>query len=237
MWAVIYTLITTHITMWVISVYVHRGACHKQYEFHPILRNLIQLWIWLFESLIVKDFIVTHRIHHATADTDRDPYYVMKPGEYCKLFWLHFWQHLASKFRENAQVRYATVAGYKETWLERNVYLPYYRTGLFVNLLIDVLLFGWAGVLVWIIQICWAPFWYSVIGNGVGHCWGYRNYNTRDNTHNIFPIGFMLAGDELHNTHHAKPGQAKLSEHWWEVDMGWAYACILESVGLMRVKR
>ena len=72
--------------------------------------------------------------------------------------------------------------------------------------------------------------------NGIGHWWGYRNSNTRDSSRNIVPWGIIVGGEELHNGHHNRPASAKLSEKWWEFDIGWMYIRILQALGLARVR-
>jgi stearoyl-CoA desaturase (delta-9 desaturase) len=89
----------------------------------------------------------------------------------------------------------------------------------------------------WLVMVAWIPFWAAGVINGIGHWWGYRNTDTPDCSRNIFPWGIIVGGEELHNSHHNRPASAKLSEKWWEFDIGWMYIRILEMLGLARVKR
>ena len=77
----------------------------------------------------------------------------------------------------------------------------------------------------------------SGIINGVGHFWGYRNFQAEDASRNILPWGILIGGEELHNNHHAYPSSARLSNKWWEFDIGWLYIRLLEIAGLARVKK
>jgi stearoyl-CoA desaturase (delta-9 desaturase) len=93
------------------------------------------------------------------------------------------------------------------------------------------------GVIVLVTQIVWIPFWAAGVINGIGHFWGYRNWGTEDASTNIVPWGILIGGEELHNNHHAYATSAKLSNKWYELDVGWLYIRILESLGLAKVKK
>ena len=82
----------------------------------------------------------------------------------------------------------------------------------------------------------WIPFWAAGVINGIGHYWGYRNFQPKDESRNIVPLGVWIGGEELHNNHHAFPTSAKLSNRWYEFDLGWLYIRLLEKAGLAKVK-
>jgi stearoyl-CoA desaturase (delta-9 desaturase) len=124
-----------------------------------------------------------------------------------------------------------------DDWLERNLYTRWRNLGVVLLFGIDVVLFGVAGVAVWAAQMVWIPFWAAGIINGVGHYWGYRNYESPDASVNIVPWGIVIGGEELHNNHHAFPSSARLSSKWWEFDLGWFYIRFLSLMGLARVKK
>ncbi len=73
--------------------------------------------------------------------------------------------------------------------------------------------------------------------NGIGHYWGYRNFEAPDASTNISPWGILIGGEELHNNHHTYPTSAKLSVKPYEFDIGWLYIRMLETVGLAKVKK
>jgi stearoyl-CoA desaturase (delta-9 desaturase) len=92
-------------------------------------------------------------------------------------------------------------------------------------------------LLVLLVQVVWIPFWAAGVINGIGHFWGYRNWETTDASTNIIPFGILIGGEELHNNHHAYASSAKLSNKWYELDLGWLYIRVLEFMGLARVKK
>lgn len=231
---ILYTLITTHFSIFCMCIYIHRGISHNTLKFHPAFEAFIKLWLWLTESAIVKYWATTHRDHHRYADTRLDHHPLAEDGV-AKMACKHFYLHLFSKFQKQEGVREAEFVGFKENWVEKNIYNKHYLLGLFLMLLIDVLLFSWSGVVVWILQMIWTPFWVSMIVNGFGHCWGYRNYNTNDKSTNIFPIGILVMGAEMHNNHHGDPRNPKNSRKWFEFDLGWVYIKIFEKLGLLTI--
>jgi len=128
--------------------------------------------------------------------------------------------------------------GTPDDWLERHVYTPGQKAGIIIMLTIDVALFGaLPGALIWIGQVIWIPFWAAGVINGLGHYWGYRNFNCTDASTNLIPIGIFIGGEELHNNHHSFATSAKLSNRWYEFDIGWMYIQILVALGMARVKK
>jgi len=236
MLALIFTLIATHISVVLNSIYVHRGIAHKNLTFHPVLDHAIRIWLWLTESIIVKDWAYTHQRHHRYADTPQDPHLDVQQGVW-RISWLNFWQHLESKFSQRGAVRYREFPGFPEDWADRKIYNRHYLLGLFLMLAIDVALFDEIGLVVWTVQMIWSPFWISAVANGLGHYCGYRNYKTPDNSRNLWPVGIFIGGDEMHNNHHSDPSTFKTSRHWWEFDIGWAYIQFFKFLGLVKLNR
>lgn len=234
---VIYTLIVTHITMASVCIYLHRGTVHKSLEFHPFLSHFFRFWLWLTDGVHVKEWTATHRKHHRFTDVDGDPHSPMILG-IKTIAWTNFYETLIYRYRNFGPKLEVEVygAGVPNDWLERNVYVPHQRLGLVLMLIINVLFFGKYGVLIWLIQLAWTPFWSGSIVTGFAHyLGGYHNPKAQDNSRNLPFLGFFIIGDELHSNHHANPSSAKLSQKWWEFDLGWFYICIFEKLHLLKV--
>jgi len=120
--------------------------------------------------------------------------------------------------------------------MEQNVYSKHSKLGILLMLLIDVVLFGWAGFVIWGIQMIWIPFWAAGVINGLAHWWGYRNGETKDKSRNIMPWGILIGGECLHNNHHLEPGNPRLSRRWFEFDIGWLYIRTLMVLGLATLR-
>src|SRR4029079_17486649 len=94
-------------------------------------------------------------------------------------------------------------------------------------LVTNVILLGPIGITIWAVQMLWIPLLAAGVINGIGHWWGYRNHETPDQSRNVFPWGILIGGEELHNNHHAYGTSAKLSNKWYEFDIGWLYIRVL----------
>lgn len=229
----IYTLIVTHITIVCVTLFLHRGQAHKGILFHPILSHFMRFWLWLTTGQVTKQWVAIHRKHHRFTEQDGDPHSPHVFGFWRVLFKGAFLYHTASRDKEMV-AQYGV--GTPDDWIEQNVYTKHSRVGIMLMLLIDLLLFGLPGLLVWGIQMIWIPFWAAGVVNGLGHWWGYRNGETKDQSRNISPWGILIGGEELHNNHHLNPASAKLSNRWFEFDIGYMYLKLMTYLGLARIK-
>lgn len=234
---ILYTLITTHITIASVTLYLHRSQSHKAVAFHPMVNHFMRFWLWLTTGMVTKEWVAIHRKHHSRPDKPGDPHSPHQFGIWRVLFGGAF---LYSKEAKNEETVSRYGVGTPDDWIERNVYTPYNWVGIILMLLIDLILFQWWGFVVWGIQMVWIPFWAAGVINGIGHWWGYkgtthRNGKTKDGSRNIIPWGIIIGGEELHNNHHLRPLSAKLSRRWFEFDVGWLYIQLLSYCRLAKV--
>lgn len=227
-------LLLTHITIASVTIFLHRYQAHNALTLHPALSHFFRFWLWLTTGIITKEWVAVHRKHHAKCETDDDPHSPQIKGIWRVLFGgVFLYQHAAQD--QDMLERYGQ--GTPDDWLERNVYARHTWTGILIMLAIDLLLFGLAGLVIFIVQMVWIPFWAAGVINGLGHYLGYRNCETPDASRNLTPIGILIGGEELHNNHHAYVQSARLSNKWWEFDIGWMYIRTLALLGLARVRR
>ncbi|MBI5405688.1 fatty acid desaturase [Candidatus Kaiserbacteria bacterium] len=231
---VAFVLVMTHLTIAAVTIYLHRHSAHRALEFHPLVSHFFRFWLWLTTGMRTKEWTAIHRKHHARVETEEDPHSPQVLG-IKKVLWEG--AELYKKEAENAETLEKFGGGTPDDLLERTLYTPHNMLGIGIMLVVDIVLFGAIGLTLWAVQMAWIPFFAAGVVNGIGHWWGYRNFETPDKSRNIAPWGALIGGEELHNNHHARPASARLSEKWWEFDIGWLYIRILESVGLARVKR
>ena len=229
----LYTLIVTHITIVCVTLFLHRGQAHKAIEFNPILSHFMRFWLWLTTGMVTKQWVAIHRKHHRYSDVEGDPHTPHVFGIYNVLFKGASLYHIASKDTEMVK-QYGV--GTPGDWMENNIYAKHSRLGIVLLLLINLLCFSWWGILIWIIQMIWIPFWAAGVINGVGHWIGYRNGVTKDHSRNISPWGIIIGGEELHNNHHLEPANPKLSRKWFEFDMGYMWLSIFKFFGLAKIR-
>ncbi len=227
----------THITIAAVTIFLHRHQAHRALDLHPVVSHFFRLWLWLTTGMVTKEWAAIHRKHHAKCETAEDPH---SPQVYGinRVLWLGVLLYVKEAFNRETLERYGH--GTPDDWLERNVYTRHSVLGLWLMGAVDVALFGPVpGLLVLVAQIVWIPFWAAGVINGVGHFWGYRNWDVPapDASRNIVPWGALIGGEELHNNHHAYPASARFSMKWYEFDLGWLYVRALEMLGLATVKK
>lgn len=227
------TLVMTHITIVCVTLYLHRGQAHRGIEFHPLLSHFMRFWLWMTTGQITKQWVAIHRKHHRSTDIPGDPHSPHVFGIWSVLFKGAFLYHTASK--DTAMINQYGV-GTPDDWIERNLYSKYSRLGITLLLAINLLWFSYWGLLVWGIQMIWIPFWAAGVVNGVGHWLGYRNGETKDHSRNFSPWGIVIGGEELHNNHHLDPANPKLSQRWFEFDIGWMWLVIFKTLRLAKLR-
>ena len=234
-WQVIVaTLLMTHVTIAAVTIFLHRSQAHRALDLHPAVALFFRSWLWLSTGMQTKDWVAIHRKHHAKCETSEDPHSPQTRGLKVVL-WSGAELYTAEARNSETLARYGH--GTPDDWFERNVFSRFVWQGCGVMLVANLILFGAAGLAVWAIQMIWIPFHAAGVINGIGHFWGYRNYDSPDASTNISPWGIWIGGEELHNNHHTYPTSAKLSNKWYEFDIGWLYIRTLETVGLAKVLR
>ena len=231
---VIVTLVFTHITIAGVTIFLHRHQAHRALELHPIVSHFFRFWLWLTTGMVTKEWAAIHRKHHAKCETVDDPHSPQMKG-ISKVLWEGAELYREESKKQETLDKYGH--GTPDDWLERNVYSKYTRLGVTLMFFINFALFGFLGVTMWAIQMMWIPLLAAGVINGIGHYWGYRNFQTEDASRNIVPWGILIGGEELHNNHHAYGSSAKLSSKWYEFDIGWLYIRLMEMAGLADVKR
>ncbi len=228
------TLVLTHITIVSVTLYLHRCQAHCALELHPLLSHFFRFWLWVTTGMVTKEWVAIHRKHHAKTETEEDPH-----SPYTKGIAKVFWQgaELYQKEAENEETLRKYGHGTPNDWLERNIYSRFSFIGLSISFVLNVVLFGPIGLTIWAVQMMWIPINAAGVINGIGHYWGYRNFETEDGSTNIVNLGFIIGGEELHNNHHAYPSSAKFSSKWWEIDLGWFYIRMFSALGLAKVLR
>lgn len=227
-------LILTQVTIAAVTLYLHRYQTHRALILHPVISHFFRLWLWLTTGMVTADWVAIHRKHHATTDVEGDPHSPVVLG-IKKVFWEG--AELYRDARKDREMVAKYSHGTPTDWIERKVYAKHSSKGILLMLLIDLFLFGAPGITLWAIQMMWIPLHAAGVVNGIGHYWGYRNYECPDAATNIIPWGFWIGGEELHNNHHTFASSAKFSVKWWEFDIGWMYIRILSFFGLAKVKK
>ena len=231
---IVVTLILTHITIAAVTLYLHRCQAHCALDLHPIISHFFRFWLWATTGMVTKEWVAIHRKHHAKTETEEDPHSPHTKG-IAKVFWQG--AELYKEEAKNLQTIEKYGHGTPDDWIERKIYSQYSCLGISIIFLLNTLVFGPLGITIWAVQMIWIPLNAAGIINGIGHYWGYRNFETEDGSTNITFLGIIIGGEEMHNNHHAYPSSAKFSSKWWEFDIGWLYIQLLRLFRLAKVRR
>jgi stearoyl-CoA desaturase (delta-9 desaturase) len=227
-------LVFTHITIASVTIYLHRAQAHRSLDLHPIASHFFRFWLWLTTGMVTKEWVAIHRKHHAKCETVDDPHSPVTRG-IDTVFWKGSELYRAEAKNQETLSKYGHNT--PDDWIERHLYTPFSWQGVALMMIINIALFGAAGVTIWAVQMIWIPITAAGIINGIGHYWGYRNFEAVDASTNISPWGIIIGGEELHNNHHTYPTSAKLSVKPYEFDIGWFYIRVMETVGLATVRK
>lgn len=231
---VLFTLVTTHITIAAVTIFLHRSQAHRALDLGPVPSHFFRLWLWLTTGMVTKEWVAIHRKHHAKCETVDDPHSPVTKG--IKTVLLQG-SELYRGEAKNQETLTKYGHGTPDDWIERNLYSRYSWQGVGITLIVDLMLFGAIGAAVWAVQMLWIPITAAGIINGLGHWWGYRNFEAQDASTNISPLGLIIGGEELHNNHHTYPTSAKLSVKPYEFDIGWGYIRAMEMIGWAKVRK
>ena len=231
---VVYALIVTHITIAAVTIFLHRHQAHRALDLHPLPSHFFRFWLWLTTGMVTKEWAAIHRKHHAKCESADDPHSPQVLG-INKVLWEG--TELYRKESVNRETLEKYGQGTPDDWIERHIYTRHSVIGVSLLMVLNFILFGFIGVTIWAVQMAWIPFFAAGVINGIGHYWGYRNFQPEDASTNIVPWGILIGGEELHNNHHAYASSARLSNRWYEFDIGWLYIRTLETLGLAQVKK
>jgi stearoyl-CoA desaturase (Delta-9 desaturase) len=233
---VLVTLLFLHVTLIAVTLYYHRDQAHRSVDLHPAVRHFCRFWLWLNTGSSTREWVAVHRKHHAHCEKEGDPHSPRIFGlkkvvlEGAELY------RVAARDPETLE-KYAK--GTPNDWLENNLYHHPTRSyyGIAFLVVANLVLFGVPGIIMIALQLVNMPFLAAGIVNGVAHAKGYRNFETDDSATNLWPLGIVIAGEELHNNHHAFPTSARFSMRPHEVDMGWLHLKVLVWLKLAKVRR
>lgn len=231
---VVLTAAFVHITVTAVTLYLHRDQTHRGVDLHPVVRHFFRFWLWLTTAMVTREWVAVHRKHHAKCETEEDPHSPQVMGLRKVLL------QGAELYRaeaDNPETVEKYGRGAPDDWIERNLYSRYRILGVSLMFFIDLVLLGAPGLTVWAIQMVAIPVLAAGVINGIGHYFGYRNFECKDAATNVVPWGLIMGGEELHNNHHAFPSSAKFALRPWEFDIGWFYLRVMRVLRLADIRR
>ena len=227
-------LLLTHVTIASVTIFLHRHQAHNALSLNPVISHFFRFWLWLTTGTVTREWVAVHRKHHAFCETADDPHSPRYKG-ILRVLLGGLWLYRREARNPDTLAKFGQ--GTPVDWLERHLYSVHPWLGITLMLSIDLVLFGLPGLAIFAVQMIWIPLWAAGVINGLGHYLGYRGFETADASRNILPWGILIGGEELHNNHHAYAASARLSNRWYEIDLGWIYIRCLALFRLARVRR
>lgn len=226
-------LVLSQVIIQLVTVYFHRACSHKSVILSNGTNRVCRFLAWFLIAMDPREFAAVHRKHHAKVDGPEDPHSPVNHGWMGVLFGgLPLYRRAA----EDKQLIEKYGKGLPvDPW--EGFYQKHRNLGVLFFAAVLLVLFSWPGLILWGVLMLWIPFWAAGVVNGLGHRFGYRNYQTEDHSTNLSPWGVWIGGEELHNNHHAYPASARFSRRPWEFDFGWQVIRLLRALGLAQVRQ
>jgi stearoyl-CoA desaturase (delta-9 desaturase) len=215
-----------------VTLYLHRDQSHGGLVLHPALRHFFRFWLWFCSGTVTREWVAVHRRHHAYADRPGDPHSPVVFG--LKRVVLQGYELYAEAARD-PKVLANYGRGTPDDWLERNLYSRFSKVGISLFVILQLFMFGVMAIAMLGVQLIAQPLFGAGVINGLGHRLGYRSFEMPIAATNIIPWGVLIAGEELHNNHHAFPSSPRFAVQRWEIDLGWLFICVFRALGLARV--
>ena len=231
-----------------INIAYHRLLTHRSFECPRWLEHFFVIVAQCCLEDVPATWVATHRLHHNHSDEQPDPH-----SPLVNFFWSHMGWLMVDNYEARSTSAYDRYARdvlrdpfymrLQKTFLPVYIYLTnlvmYYVAGLLIGRWwlgdwalgnqLGLSWFVWGGIMR---TICvWHSTW-SV--NSLTHVFGYRNYNTPENSRNNWLVALLSNGEGWHNNHHEDPASASNRHRWWEFDSIWVVIWLLEAVGLAK---
>lgn len=229
-----------------INVGYHRLLTHRAFACPLWLEHTLALFGTFCLQFSPVFWVAVHRRHHHYADEDRDPHSPLKSFLWAHFGWLLFRPPDMKPAVMNDRYARDIMRDPFYFWLESRKNWMRVTLLLWIGLLLAGIiaggLSGWdlgqslqfgASLLIWGGAARTVFVWHTTWAvNSVTHFWGYRNYDTPDDSRNNPIVGLLAGGEGWHNNHHADPGSARHGHKWWEFDLSWLTIRFLMLVGL-----
>jgi fatty-acid desaturase len=215
-----------------ISMGYHRLHTHRSYKLPVFLEYFLAICGTLSLEGGPIFWVATHRIHHQFSDRPGDPH-----SPHDGPWWSHIGWLLVGESKHNntkLMAKYAPDLAKDQFY----VWLNNYHWAIPILLGVVLLAIGGLPLMLWGVCVrtvfglhaTWAV-------NSATHMWGWRRFNTRDDSRNSWWVALLTFGEGWHNNHHAHPTSARHGLTWYELDFSWIQISILKFFGIAKAIR
>jgi len=230
-----------YLSLFAQTFFLHRYAAHQMFTMNKFWEKVFYILTAVFQGssfLSPKAYGIMHRLHHAHADTEKDPH----SPKYSKNLFDMMWKtriiysailtdnaNTEDKFKKNVPYWAALekIAGH---WMVRLAWAAFYI--LFYMKFATV----WWMFLLLPIHFLMGPIHGAII-NWFAHKLGYINFKVSDTAKNLLPIDFLMMGESYHNNHHKYGGRANFGIKWHELDPTYPIIWLLNLIGIIHLKK
>jgi len=206
----------------------HRLLSHRSFQ----VPQWLEYAIALLGALALQGgpifWVAGHRLHHAfTEDNDKDPYSAQRGFWWSHMLWIFYPRPEFFNYEQYQRFALDLARDPFYCWLNRYFLLLQIPIALLLYIL-----GGWSFVIYGVFLrsvLLWHSTWFI---NSVTHVWGYRTFEIKDNSRNLWWAAIVTYGEGWHNNHHVYPNVAKAGWRWWEIDPTWWVIGLLKTFGL-----
>lgn len=237
---IIFFLSHWYLSLFAQTFFLHRYAAHKMFTMGPKTEKFFYWLTFIFQGssfLSPYAYGVMHRLHHAYADTEKDPHSPQFSSNLFTMMWStkNFYTSIVkkkddieAKFKKNVP-HWAFMEKVADSWMSRLAWAAAYVAFYFI--------FAesyWVFLLL-PIHFLMGPV-HGVIINWFAHKYGYRNYEVDDTAKNLLPVDILMMGESYHNNHHKFGGRANFGVKWYEFDPTYPIILLLNKIKIIRLK-
>jgi stearoyl-CoA desaturase (delta-9 desaturase) len=225
---------TAHVTIAAMSIAFHRVHTHQSVKLHRSVDYAMQTFLWGITSMSKPDWVSVHVYHHTHSDQEHDPHSPKQKGIFRVFFMGAYDYTMAKAWPEVLKIRKRIPLTKYERFISEH---PFLAPGIFTAIL--MLLFGPIyGSILGALNFSISPL-FAVGGvNALAHSYGYKNYDSKDESGNLGFLVFLnwiICGELDHNNHHKYPKSPTFAHRWFEFDIGWVYIRLMQGLKLATV--
>ena len=238
---IILMLILWYVGLFFQTFFLHRYAAHQTFTMSKINEKICFFLTWLFQGsnyLSAYGYGVMHRMHHAYADTEKDPHSPKFDKNVFAMMWRtkNTYQDINNKrievdkkFTKNVP-QWEAFDKIASSRISRLTWVLLY-TSFFI-----LFATAWWQWLLLPVAYLMAPI-HGVIINWFAHIYGYVNFKVSDTSKNLLPFDFLMMGEGYHNNHHKYGGRANFGVRWFEIDITYLIMVVLDKLNFIQLKR